>query len=52
MIDSDLTIVVDTSMSSTCYLTVVVNPSLESVLPPKDIMRSLRLEPVRITIKL
>lgn len=41
-----------TSMSSTCSLTVVVKPSLESVLPASDIIRSFRLLPVLITIKL
>ena len=52
MIDGDLSRMISTSISSTCSLTVVVNPSLESVLPARDIMRSLRLELVLITIKL
>lgn len=49
---SDLHLFSPTSMSQTCSLTVVVKPSLESVLPARDIMRSLRLLPVLITIKL
>ncbi len=52
VIDCDLANKVCTSISSTCYFTVVVKPSLESVLPARDIMRSLRLELVRIAIKL
>ena len=52
MIDGDLSGEVGTSMSSTCSLTVVVKPSLESVFPPKDIIRSLRLTVVRICNKI
>lgn len=52
MIDGDLDGKGCTSMSSTCSLTVVVKPSLLSVFPARDIMRSLRLELFRIAIKL
>ena len=52
VVNGDLAIKVGTSISSTCYFTVVVKPSLESALPARDIMRSLRFELVRIAIKL
>lgn len=41
-----------TSMSSTCSFTVVVRPSLESVRPARDIIKSLRLALVRICNKI
>jgi hypothetical protein len=48
VVDGDLNGCGGTSMSSTCSLTVVVRPSLPSVRPASESMRSLRLELVRI----
>jgi hypothetical protein len=48
VINGNLGLSILTSMSSTCSLTVVVRPSLESVLPPRDIIRSFRLVLCRI----